>query len=289
MRWEIEEEVRATQLTEPDPGTGPQNSLFVPSTMRTKVLTWLHTAKFSCHPGINRMLTLTKRHFWWPTLYQDVKKFVSACSICAQYKNTHRPPAGLLHPLPIPGRPWSHIALDFITGLPPSGGFLSSPQCLCLSPFEASVGFLPPLFPSQESEITVPSVQHHLQRCRRAWRQTREALFRNKEQNRRLADKHRTSAPQYVVGQKVWLSTRNIPLKEQSKKLAPRFIGPYPITKIINPTSVKLQLPSSTRIHPTFHVSQLKVFVESPLNPHPNLPPAPASLMTTLHTLFDES
>lgn len=31
-------------------------------------------------------------------------------------------PDGLLRPLPVPGRPWSHIALDFVTGLPVSRG-----------------------------------------------------------------------------------------------------------------------------------------------------------------------
>lgn len=34
------------------------------------------------------------------------------------------PPSSLLNSLPIPRRPWSHIALDFVTGLPPSSGHI---------------------------------------------------------------------------------------------------------------------------------------------------------------------
>ena len=37
-------------------------------------------------------------------------------------KSSYLPPAGLLHLLPIPRRPWSHITLDFISGLPASQG-----------------------------------------------------------------------------------------------------------------------------------------------------------------------
>lgn len=42
--------------------------------------------------------------------------------VCVQEKSTHQPPVGLLHPLSILRRPWSYIAMDFITGFPPSGG-----------------------------------------------------------------------------------------------------------------------------------------------------------------------
>ncbi|XP_037539730.1 von Willebrand factor A domain-containing protein 5B1 [Nematolebias whitei] len=39
-----------------------------------------------------------------------------------QSKTSRHPPAGLLRPLPCPKRPWSHIGMDFITGLSDSEG-----------------------------------------------------------------------------------------------------------------------------------------------------------------------
>lgn len=53
---------------------------------------------------------------------RDIRRFVAACPVCAQAKSSNSPPTGLLQPLLIPSRPWSHIALDFVTGLPPSSG-----------------------------------------------------------------------------------------------------------------------------------------------------------------------
>lgn len=47
---------------------------------------------------------------------------MASCPVCAQTKSSNAPPAGLLRPLPIPSRPWSHIAVDFVTGLPSSAG-----------------------------------------------------------------------------------------------------------------------------------------------------------------------
>ena len=47
---------------------------------------------------------------------------MAACDVCSRSKASHRPPAGLLRPIPIPGRPWSDVALNFIPGLPTSKG-----------------------------------------------------------------------------------------------------------------------------------------------------------------------
>lgn len=57
-----------------------------------------------------------------------------------------------------------------------------------LSPFEASLGYCPPLFPTQDSDICVPSVQHHLCCGHSILHQTKAALLQTAEQYERFAD-----------------------------------------------------------------------------------------------------
>lgn len=146
-------------------------------------------------------------------------------------------------------------------------------------PFEASLGYLSPLFPGQEEGLAVPLAQHHLRRCHRIWRQMKRCLLHSTEQNQRIADRHRNPAPDYREGQSVLLSTLNSLLMTESRKLSPRFIGPSQIQKIINP--VKLSLPSSMQIHPVFHVSHIKPVSSSPLQPPSTPPPAPLIIDST--------
>uniref|UniRef100_A0A669CB49 Gypsy retrotransposon integrase-like protein 1 n=1 Tax=Oreochromis niloticus TaxID=8128 RepID=A0A669CB49_ORENI len=122
LTWEIESAISEAQRTEPDPGTGPPELLFVPSSVQSQVIHWAHTAKFTCHPGIHRTVSFLQRFAWWPSLIKDVREYIAACSVCAQNKGVNQPSSGLLRPLPTPSRPWSHIAVDFITGLPRSSG-----------------------------------------------------------------------------------------------------------------------------------------------------------------------
>lgn len=69
-----------------------------------------------------RTIALLCCYFWWPGLNKDAIEFDTACQVCNRYKNTHPPPAVLFQPLVFPARLWSHVALDFVSGLPVSRG-----------------------------------------------------------------------------------------------------------------------------------------------------------------------
>ncbi len=122
VTWEIELKVRtALQRVTPPPGCPPSH-LFVPENLRSDVICWGHCSKVACHLGVICTIFLIKQRFWWQSMVCDIRLFVLACSACAISKTSSRPPAGLLQPLSVPLRPWSHILLDFITGLLPSQG-----------------------------------------------------------------------------------------------------------------------------------------------------------------------
>jgi len=58
------------------------------------------------------------------------------------FKSSHLKPAGVLQPLPVPQHPWSHIAADFVTDLPPSQGF--STVLSVVDHYSKSCHFIPP-------------------------------------------------------------------------------------------------------------------------------------------------
>lgn len=159
---DIEQVVRHAQGNSGNPSDCPDHRLFMPEAMCPQVLRWGHSSQLSCHPGRGRTLHFICCKFWWPRMNEDILDFVSSCSTCAQAKVTNQPPQGLLQPLPIPHRPWSHISLDFITGLPPSNHITTI--LTIVDRFSKAVHFIPLIKLRFQDRISVSPACHQTPR-----------------------------------------------------------------------------------------------------------------------------
>ncbi|XP_061693974.1 uncharacterized protein LOC133510207 [Syngnathoides biaculeatus] len=113
-----------------------------------------------------------------------------------------------------------------------------------------------------EQELTVfdssvPSALAVVRCCKRTWERTPWMVLCRLHSYVAPVDHKMTPAQGYRVGLRVWLSRKTLPLPVESWKSSSRFVGPFPITKVVNPVTTRLRLPKSMPIHPTFHVSPL--------------------------------
>ena len=107
--------------------------------------------------------------------------------------------------------------------------------------------------------------------------QTKENIEKAKMRIKRQADKNRSQAPDYEIGDKVWLSTENLKLTCTSKKLTEPWLGPYDITKHIRDNTIELRLPRSMKIHPVVNILRVKPYREC-LEGQPTFKPSPVQV-----------
>ena len=150
-------------------------------------------------------------------------------------------------------------------------------SALGCSPFHALyghepfMGILDQVPPTTSPTVTDFVADHHLHTAL-----LKEHLTRAQSRMKLQADRHQTDC-HFQVGDKVLLKLQ--PYAQSSlvnrpfPKLAKKYFGPYTVLQKFGKAAYRLDLPSSSLIHPTFHVSQLKPFTPDHTPVFSELPP----------------
>ncbi|XP_072066908.1 uncharacterized protein [Arachis hypogaea] len=161
-----------------------------------------------------------KKMFWWPGMKGDAATVVSKCLTCQKVKIEHQKPSGMLQPLDIPQWKWEGIAMEFVTGLPRTRSGFDTYETT-----EASV-----LAPDLVAETTkkIKKIQ------RRKPLGFEEHVFLR-------------VTPTTGIGRAI-----------KTKKLNPRYIGPFEILRRFGPVAYQVALlPHLSNLYDVFHMSQL--------------------------------
>ncbi|KAE8963810.1 hypothetical protein PF011_g28899 [Phytophthora fragariae] len=145
----------------------------------------------------------------------------------------------------------------------------------------AVANFAPAATPTPIDSAAVSEFLLHRQAVRRF---VRDALQVAVDRQKANADRRgRKNTSSFRRGERVLLSTEGIQgtavTNLGANKLAPRFIGPFKILKVIG-DAYTLDIPTAMRLHPTFYVGRLKPYVPATI-PAPELEsPQPARSRT---------
>jgi hypothetical protein len=129
-------------------------------------------------------------------------------------------------------------------------------------------------------EVVHPASAAFVERLQSSLSFARKCLIAAQQRQKALADNRRTDQ-EYKVGNKVLLSTKYLYLKhsEKSRKLLPKWIGPFEVVQVVGPVAYKLKMNSGWRVHPVFHVSLFEPYKE---DGRVQPPPPPIEMEGTL-------
>ncbi|GJT54198.1 ty3-gypsy retrotransposon protein [Tanacetum coccineum] len=130
------------------------------------------------------------------------------------------------------------------------------------TPYEAVYCQTPPIHvPYIPGDSRVEEVDRTLQAREEAIKVLKFHLKRSQDRMRNQANKHRTDR-QFEVDDWVYLKLqphRQVSIRQgQHHKLSSKYYGPFKVAERIGEVAYRLKLPSSSQIHPVFHISQLK-------------------------------
>src|SRR5260221_597314 len=103
---------------------------------------------------------------------------------------------------------------------------------------------------------TVEAADAFARQLDQAQEEAKAALEQAADDMKQYYDQSHQSAPEYKVGDKVWLSLQNSSSDHPMKKLDHKWAGPFAVMKVISPATIKLCLSAQEKnIHPVISIS----------------------------------
>ena len=128
-----------------------------------------------------------------------------------------------------------------------------------MSPFLIMYGVDPKGIPTAFPRINAPAVENRLTELMKI---RQEALAAHELARQLMLRRNKKSFTPFKVGDLVWLEGRNLRTPYESRKLAPKREGPFPIEEARGHV-YKLTLPKHWKVHPVFHAALLTPYHET--------------------------
>nr|GEW96226.1 reverse transcriptase domain-containing protein [Tanacetum cinerariifolium] len=196
----------------------------------------------------------------------DIAIYVSKCLTCAKVKAEHQRPSGLLVQPEIPQWKWDNITMDFITKLPKSSQGYHTIWVI-IDRLTKSAIFVPMRETDPMEKLAAPFEALYGQKCRSpvCWAKVREVQLLGPEIVQETTEKIIQIKQRIQAArdrQKSYVDLKRKPMEFQVRDRVM-----LKVLKKVRSVAYKLELPQElTRVHNTFHVSNLKkCYVDEPL------------------------
>jgi len=133
-----------------------------------------------------------------------------------------------------------------------------------MSPFKANYRQDPRMGFEGKKKRRYAGVEKFIEKMKEIQEEAKVVLGKAQADMKKYADKKRSDIEEYKVGDLVMLSTKDLKYQmvgRRTEKLTERFIGPYKVREIISSNAVKLELPSTVKIHPVVNVSRIRRYI----------------------------
>ena len=131
-------------------------------------------------------------------------------------------------------------------------------------PFKANYGQDPRIGFEGRKKGKYAGAEKFIEKMKKIQEEAKAALGKVQVDMKKYADKKRLDIEEYKVGDLVMLSTKDLKYQivgRRTEKLTEKFVGPYKIKEIISSNAVKLELPSTVKIHLVVNVSRIRRYV----------------------------